>query len=190
MFRMIATTPANLTAAPIGSGLTAGTRVETSTGWRAVETLRMGDLVHTWDGGLRPIMAIDRAQVGPRDQMPCICIPGGVLDTCSDLILPARQPVLLETHGDDRLPDAACVLVPALALVGWQGITRLTPAAVELITPVFEAEEILWANSGALLRCPGMVEGAQGAVRSDFTSLDLNTAWAFLGRHDRLRQVA
>ncbi len=192
MFRMITTAaaPANLTAAPAGMGLIAGTLVETARGWQPVETLRPGDLVQTWDGGLRPVMAVDRSQIGPRDEVPLIRVPGGCLDACSDLVLPARQLVLLDTASDPALPDAAVVLVPALALAGWRGVTRLSPQAADVITPVFETEEIVWANSGVLVRCPGMTEGADGAVRSDFTRLDLNAAWAFLGRTGDLRRAA
>ncbi len=184
MFRMIssAAIPANLAAAPLGTGLIAGTMVETARGWRDVAALRIGDAVQTFDGGLRPVLAVDRAVVDPQPDLHLVRVPGGVLGTCGDLTLLSRQMVMLEAD-DPALPDAGVVLLPALALVGWQGVTKAPMTArLDVVTPVFAAEEILWANSGALLRCPGVAEGPRGAVVSDFTRLDLPQAWAFLRR--------
>jgi hypothetical protein len=191
MLRIIATTaPANLTAAPLGTGLAAGTMVETAAGWRDVARLRIGDRVQTFDGGLRPVLAVDRATLVPQPDLHLVHVPGGVLGTCGDLAVPSRQLVMLEAD-DPALPDAALVLLPALALVGWQGVTKAPlKAPVEVITPVFAAEEIVWANTGALLRCPGIAEGANGAVQSDFTRLDLQAAWAFLRRADAAARAA
>lgn len=191
MLRMIATkTPANLTAAPAGTGLVAGTMVETAQGWRDVAALRIGDRVQTFDGGLRPVLAVDRATVAPQPDLHLVRVPGGLLGTCGELVLLSRQLVMFEAD-DPALPDAALVLLPALALVGWQGVTKAPMTGpVEVITPVFAAEEIVWANTGALLRCPGIAEGAQGAMQSDFTRLDLQRAWAFLRRADAAMRAA
>jgi hypothetical protein len=188
---MIATqTPANLTAAPAGTGLVAGTMVETAQGWRDVAALRIGDRVQTFDGGLRPVLAVDRTIVDPQPDLHLVRVPGGVLGTCGDLVLLSRQLVMLPAD-DPAMPDAALVLLPALALVGWQGVTKAPMTGrVEVVTPVFAAEEILWANTGALLRCPGITEGAQGALQSDFARLDLQAAWAFLRRVDAAARAA
>jgi hypothetical protein len=191
MLRLIAPkAPANLTAAPLGTGLVAGTMVETAQGWRDVASLRIGDRVQTFDGGLRPVRALDRSVVDPQPDLALVRIPGGVLGTCSDLVLLSRQLVMLEAC-DPALPDAALVLLPALALAGWHGVTKAPMTGrVDVVTPVFAAEEILWANTGALLRCPGIAEGAQGAVQSDFARLDLHAAWAFLRRADAAARAA
>jgi hypothetical protein len=55
---------------------------------------------------------------------------------------------------------------------------------VEIITPLFASEEIIYANAGAMMRCPGIMEGAHAAMATDFTRLDLRSAWALLARLD------
>ena len=175
---------AELLTRPVTSGVVAGTLVETATGWRSIETLRMGDLVQSLDGGLVKVLGLDRRSLRPEMGQAIVTIPGGTLDACSDLQVLPGQHLLLDTLQDANLPDDAFALIPALALDGWQGCTRrYAMREIEVITPMFETEEILWANSGVLLHCPGIAEGAgQRPASGFFPRLDIPAARALLTR--------
>ncbi len=147
------------------SGLAAGTLVETADGWRRVETLRMGDKLQTLDGGLARVVGLARQVVADGRLMH---VPGGHLGTCEDLWLAPFQHVLIDTLGDARLPDAAAVLVPATAFEGTLGRLRPRPGKAEVFTPVFAEEEVVWANSGALVWCPGIGQDPGDLPHSGF----------------------
>ncbi|EEW24114.1 Hint domain-containing protein [Rhodobacter ferrooxidans] len=167
------------------SGLTAGTLVETATGWRGVETLRSGDRVQSFDGGLRQVVGLDRGWLLP-GEAALLLVPGGAFDNCTDLTLAPDQHLLIDTEGDAELPDDAMALIPAAALVGFRGTSRLTKhQPVELITPLFADVEAIWTNSGTLLHCPAIKHGAGRLPQGDdFTRLDLTAARALLRRLD------
>jgi len=93
------------------------------------------------------------------------------------------QHVLIDTVQDSD-QHAPYVLVPAIALTCDPVIRHSFPAAsVEVITPLFADEEIIFANSGVLLHCPSVVDGA-GRYPDDsfFPRLDAATARGFLQR--------
>lgn len=176
---------ANRPAVPLGTGLLASTLVESAKGWQRAGTLRLGDRLYTVDGGLAPVLGLDRQWITPQPDLHTVQVPGGTLDNDDDLLLLSGQMVLLDTMGDRMLPDAALVLIPATALIGWRGCTRAAlPHKTEVITPLFAMEEIVYANAGTMLRCPGVTEGAHSAICTDFTRLDLRQAWALLARLD------
>jgi hypothetical protein len=176
---------ANRPSLPVGTGILASTMVETAKGWQRAESLRLGDCLHTVDGGLAPVLGLDRQWLAPQPDLHTVLVPGGTLDNDDDLLLLSGQMVLLDTLGDRMLPDAALVLIPATALIGWRGCTRQQLAhRTEVITPLFAAEEIVYANAGSMLRCPSIGEGAHSAISTDFTRLDLRQAWALLARLD------
>jgi hypothetical protein len=179
---------AELLARPVSGGILAGTLLETATGWRGVETLRMGDLVQSFDGGLAKVLAVQRRTLRPEMGQAVIAVPGGVLDTCADLQLLPGQHLLVDTCGDEFLPDDAFALIPALALEGRQGCTRRYALRdIEVITPMFASEEILWANSGLLIHSPGIADGADARPASDFfPRLDVAAARALLARRAAL----
>lgn len=177
---------ADLLTRPVSSGMLAGTLVETATGWRGVETLRMGDLVQSLDGGLARVLAVDRSTLRAHMGQAVIALPGGAFDACSDLHLLPAQHLLIDTLGDAALPDDAFALIPALALQGHAGCSRrYLMREIEVITPMFAEEEILWANSGLLIHCPGIADGAQRRPDSPFfPCLDLPAARALLQRRE------
>lgn len=170
--------------APVIGGIVAGTLVEGARGWVAVETLRIGDKVQTLDGGLARVHALDRRNLTQAAESALIHVPGGSYDACSDLMLVPGQHVLMDTLGDPALGAAPYALVPAIALTCDPMIRRRFPVlTVEVITPLFADEEIIFANSGVLLHCPGVMDGA-GRYPDDsfFPRLDAATARAFLAR--------
>ncbi len=141
-------------------GLLAGSQVASSMGWRAVEALAPGDLVLTFDNGLQPLIEVRRDTFWVADMMApaayaSVMVPAGALGNSKDLELLPDQGVLIES-------DAACdaygdpfAVVAAKALVGYRGITRTIPRTqVEVITLVFEDEQVVYADGGALVHCP------------------------------------
>ena len=170
--------------APVVGGIVAGTLLETETGWRSVDSLRIGDRVHTLDGGLSRILALDHRSLAQQAESALIRVPGGLYDACSDLMLVPGQHVLIDTLGDANLGPAPFVLVPAMALTSDPLIRRDFPdGKVDIITPLFAEEEVVFANSGVLLHCPSVIDGA-GRYPDDsfFTRLDAASARAFLSR--------
>ena len=175
--------PHNRAPSPVRTGLVAGTLVETKTGWQTVETLRPGDFVQTLDGGLARVLGLDRRSFRPEMETAPLLIPGGSFDACSDLLILPGQHLLLDTLAD-AASDAAFMLIPGLALQGRAGVCRQpSDETLHIITPLFADEEVIYANSGVLLHCPGIVDGAQGVPETSFfTRLDAASARVFLNR--------
>jgi hypothetical protein len=178
-----AAAPALALATPLRAGLLAGTRVETATGWRAAETLRRGDLVHSFDGGLRPVVAVDRDWLVPGADSVLV-LPGGALNTSGDLHLLPGQMILLEGWADDLPGGAPVALGPAEALEGLFGTRRMTVARpAEVLIPVFAEEEGIYTDGGLLMHCPGVAAGPNGRSEDEFFArLDLATTRALLAR--------
>lgn len=167
-------------AAP--SGITADALIETARGWLRADRLRVGDKVHTRDGGLRPVLGLTRDWLMP-GQAEMVHIPGGSFDNCSALTLPEGQLVLVDTLHDVCLPDAMAALVPAAALAGGRGVTRQTIAEpVELITPFFADEEVIFGNSGVQLYCPSIGRPNSRCRSADFPQLSVTEGSALLAR--------
>ncbi len=171
------------TGTPIRSGLLDTLQVETARGWCPAGSLQRGDRLHSFDGGLRTIVAVDRAWILPGDGA-LLSVPRPLFNGSCDMTLLPGQHILIDTWDDPDLADAVVALIPAAAMRGlggavWQAIDR----PVEVITPVFEDEEVIYANGGMLLHCPGVATGP-GAAPDDsfFTCLDLAAARALLAR--------
>jgi len=141
-------------------GLMAGTRVASNLGWRAIEALAVGDQVLTFDNGMQEIVEIRRkvffldAPETDRAIWP-VTVPAGAMGNREELTLLADQGVLIESDAAaDRHGDPFAV-VPARSLAGVRGITRTAPAQqIELIAVYFAAEEVIYAEGGALIHCP------------------------------------
>ncbi len=163
------------------SGFIQGTRVEAADGWRPVESLMRGDAVYTFDGGLREIRAIHREEVRP---VRVLNVPGGALDNCAELALLPGQHMLLEAPEAEAAHGSPLALLPAAALAGWRGVEWVNWKArkVEVVTLVFDEEELVWGNSGALFHCPDTRQhGAPRLVSRFFKVLGLEEGRALLG---------
>lgn len=183
-FDAAATIDSDLISPMCVGGLLAGTMVDTEFGWRRVESLVPGDRVQTFDGGLRPLTAVQHSEIDQPLGMGVnlVNVPAGVLDNCSDINLLAEQRVLLDlAEAEDRF-GTPLVLVPAAALEGWNGVTcRESMAFTTAVSLVFADEEVLFANTGVLLHCPtpDIAEGPE--VSGFFTALNFNQSRFLLG---------
>ena len=184
-FSLMTSQVAPVAPAPVLGGIVAGTLIEGEYGWVCTETLRVGDRLQTLDGGLARIHGLDRRVLTRQAATSLIHVPGGTHDACSDLWLVPGQHVLIDTVQD---PDqgAPYLLVPAIALNCTPGVRQGFPdTAVEIITPLFADEEIIYANSGVLLHCPSVIDGAGRYLdNSFFPRLDATMARAFLRRRE------
>lgn len=171
---------------PDGSapGIVADSLVETDTGWRAAGALLPGTRVATWDGGFRPLVAVERRTLWPAAGIELIEVPGGALDTCAGFALLPGQHVFLASAIAETVLGAPGVLLPAAALAGHAGITRrLLLRPVEAVTLRFAGEEIVYVNSGALVHCPagpGRARPASARPSGFFEVLDGDRARAML----------
>jgi hypothetical protein len=150
------------TALPLPSvrtGLIAATLVESDSGWRPAGTLRVGDRVHSFDGGLRDIVAVHRDWLMP-GTVRLVHVDGGRLGCASDTILLPDQLILIDTW--DALPDAVVALAPAASAVGAGATFRSMLSPLEVVTLVFDDEEVIYVNSGMLLHCPANETGQAG----------------------------
>jgi hypothetical protein len=168
----------------LAAGLVAGTRVETEAGWTNVAAIRAGTRLYTHDGGLQAVAAVERRRLSPGIDGVLVRVPGGSFGACADLLLMPGQQVMVETPRRAPRPEHAWALVPALALDGVAGARAEALAGpVEVITPVFACEEVIWANSGVRLYCPGAGAAAGVPPRdSYFTVIGGDTAAALLRR--------
>lgn len=168
-------------------GLAAGMRVETPQGWRGVETLVAGDRVQTLDGGMREVIGATHTILSAHDLARAAAagerlsyVPGGTLDTCAGFHLLPGQPVLIDTHHAEAVFGSPLVLVPGAALEGWQGILPDSPQApLTVVRLMFDEEEVIYANTGALLHCPtdaGIWQTEDSRAGGFFTRLDLDAA--------------
>ncbi|MEZ5798247.1 MAG: Hint domain-containing protein [Paracoccaceae bacterium] len=147
-----ASAPVTPASAATSQGIFGATLVETASGWRTADSLRIGDHLYTLDGGLQRIAAISRRIVSPGEAM--VLVPGGYFDACSEVMLLPAQGLLLDTIG---LMGAPYARVPASALATCLGVRhRNAPTRAEIVTPIFAEEEAIWAQSGMLLVCPGI----------------------------------
>ena len=180
-FSLVAPRRATVVPAPVLRGIVAGTLVEGEAGWIAAEDLRIGDRLQTLDGGLARIQGLGCRLLGVEAETSLIHVPGGCFDACSDLWLVPGQHVLMDTVQDINL-TAPYVLVPATALTVDASVRHSFPQkAVQIIMPLFADEEIIFANSGVMLHCPSVIDGAgRYPDASFFPRLDAACARSFL----------
>jgi hypothetical protein len=142
-----------------GCGLVEGTTVATQDGWRAVESLRKGESVLTFDGGAQRVIAVLRDQIWgglgscPEHLWP-LHVPQGVIGNGREMLVMPHQGVLIESDEiTDQWGDPYAV-VPAAALAVLDGVEREEPyGTVEVVLPIFEEDQMVFADQGALCFC-------------------------------------
>lgn len=146
--------------AALTHGLMAGTRVASNLGWRATESLAVGDMVLTFDNGMQEITEIRRSSVwmDAPDTAPAmwpVIVPAGALDNRQELTLLPDQGVLVECDAAADMYGDPFAVIPAQSLDGVRGIYRAAPAQqIELIAIYFADEQVIYAEGGALIHCP------------------------------------
>lgn len=154
------------------AGLVSGTMVETGDGWRPVESLVPGDRVHTMDGSKRTLRGLRRRRIEGdiRRTFPggLVLVPGGALGNCEAFYLLPETLVLLSGPVVEGLSGESAAFVGAGDMVGHGGIARTLPVdEIEIVAPVFADAEIVYVNTGVLVRCapPGQGDPESRAAR-------------------------
>lgn len=138
-------------------GLLLGTLVETTQGWRRVEDLMVGTRVYTYDGGLRPVVRLRRMTVRSQGNV-VVRIPGGVANVCQDLFVQAQQYLMVGPDGGFDFSHGQGRLCQAKHLCGLReiGLARYSRGKA-LVSLTFAEEELIYANTGALVHCSGLL---------------------------------
>ena len=110
----------NVSGGEISYCFMAGTLIATPDGLRAVETLAIGDMVLTAEGGTRPVLWIGRQTIAPRFADPMEALPVRISAGALGENLPERD--LLVSPGHAVLVEG--VLIAASALVNGTTVRR------------------------------------------------------------------
>lgn len=145
-------------AAVVAEGLYALTPVATPDGWVRAGSLVPGALVMTFDGGPAHIASISEHRLdsgAPRAAWP-LQVPMGVLGNAEPAILLPEQGVMIDSDLADDLFGEPFVTVPASALEGWRGVTRIPPVAQMVVKIAFDTPELIYAGGDMIVVCPGL----------------------------------
>ena len=141
----------------VAEGILAVTQIATPQGWRPAGSLLPGMLVLTFDNGPQPVSSVALVPLGagPSSLWPLL-VPAWSLDNREDVILLPEQKILIEADIAEDLYGDPFALIPAQALEGWRGITRLRPPEQAGVVQFgFDVPQIVYASRGLLLSCPG-----------------------------------
>lgn len=150
-------------------GLPASQLLATPDGWVEAGDLEVGDPVLTFEKGELPVAAVFRsAQAAwvPAAFWP-VWLPKGVMDNDHPVELLPAQMVMLEAELAEEMYGEPFVMVPALALLGWNGITRRAPREVEFVHLQFDTPQVVFAGPCLLLGCGGHGHRAANLFRAD-----------------------
>jgi len=170
------------------TGFAVGTRLATMNGWRAVETIAVGDTVLTFDHGPQIVRAVTHGSshegqtVRPELRQP-VMVPAGALGNAAPMLLLPEQSVMIESDVAEEMTGDPFVLLAAKSLIGLRGITRLDQAPeLETVTLHFKADELIYADGGALVLAPAAVAGT---ATVDFMAEDwLPAPYTVVSGHD------
>ncbi len=176
---------ADATLAELAAGLVAGTQVATQMGWRDVAAVAVGDQILTFDGGMQTVASVNRqilmtgGELAPGEAWP-LFVPAHALGNRDDMVLLPQQSVMIEADAAEEVFGDPFAMIPALVLEGFRGIVRVPPAEqIELITLGFSQDEVIFANTGALIYCPKSTDILDAGL-SDYTTLPLEAARALI----------
>ena len=160
-------------------GLPASQLLATPDGWVEAGDLEPGDPVLTFEQGEMPVAEVFRsAQAAwvPPAFWPLLLPVGAMANDHPVELLPAQM-VMLEAELAEEMYGEPFVMVPALALLGWNGITRRAPREVEMVHLQFDTPQVVFAGPCLLLGCGGTGDAAANMFRGDaMTSLGLKEA--------------
>ncbi|MEN8918814.1 MAG: Hint domain-containing protein [Octadecabacter sp.] len=162
------------------TGLVSGTKVVTNAGWVQVETIREGQQVLTFDGGLQTVIAVTRHVLMADNRNIAswpLFVPPGALGNREDMMVLPHQSVMIESDAAEDMTGDPFALIPGAALVGFRGITQERPAEwVEVIQLHFAQDEIVFANIGALFLCRAKADLMSDMGASSYDVLNMGVA--------------
>lgn len=160
-------------------GLMAGTRVATMMGWRGVESLAKGDMVLTFDNGMKEITDIRRVTIclDAEQTEPAlwpVIVPADALGNKEQLTLLPDQGVMLECEAASDLYGDPFAVVVVRALENVNGIHRAPPKTrIELISISFKDDQVIYAEGGALILCPSTTTTLDRLIDGTFSEYEV-----------------
>lgn len=162
------------------TGMIAGTKVATRAGWACVETIREGQQILTFDGGLQTVIAVTRHVLMTDTQDVAswpLFVPVGALGNLEAMTLLAHQSVMIESDLAEQMTGDPFALIGATVLDGFRGITKSRPTGwIEIIQLHFAQDEIVFANIGALFLCRAQADLMSDAAPSSYDVLPMEQA--------------
>jgi hypothetical protein len=156
----------------------AGTRLATPEGWRAIETLAVGDPVMTQDHGFQAIRWIGCTTRRAAGALVPVRIRKGALGhglPDRDLLVSPQHRMLLRSRIAERMIGTREVLVPAKKLLGLPGIALATDLPeVTYLHLLFDQHEIVFAEGApteSLLPGPQAIGALGPAAEAELRSL-------------------
>lgn len=149
-------------------GLSATQLLATPDGWVEAGDLQAGDPVLTFEGGEVEVAQVFRSRQAVRVPQPFwpIFMPVGAMDNDEPCELLPAQMVMLESDLAEELHGEPFVMLPASALVGWNGIERRAPEVEEIVHLQFDTPQVLFAGRSLLLGCGGFGSNAANLFRA------------------------
>lgn len=144
-------------------GSIAGTMVATPTGERQLAELAPGDRVFTRDNGAQRLRRTELLALDAGSGLRAIHLRAGALGRNvpdREVVLAPGQRVLVHHPRLTGPFDEPEALLPAQALLGLAGVSRMPASAICFYRPVFERDEVILVN-GAWVETP---RGAQPAA--------------------------
>ncbi|HAR50424.1 Hint domain-containing protein [Roseovarius nubinhibens] len=141
----------------------AGTLIATDRGPRRIETLQPGDRLRTLDHGWQPLRWLGQMEVLGVGRLAPVRIARGALGNDRTLWVSPQHRMLVSDWRAELLFGASEVLVPAIALVDGQQITRVARRRVSYCHLLFDRHQIIHAE-GCLSESLYPGEIARGAL--------------------------
>ena len=124
----------------------AGTRIATTTGLRAIETLQPRDQVITRDNGLQPVRWVSQSTVPATGNLAPVRIPAGWFGAERDLLVSPQHRMLFCGAAATLLFDENEILIPAVHLVNGSTVRQETGGTVTYVHLLFDQHEIIYAE--------------------------------------------
>ena len=136
----------------VSTGLMGGTRVALSVGWRAVEKVRIGDEILTFDSGLKPIRAIHEGHARGGDII--LHFPKGLIGNRESFSCFSSELILVESNVAESELGDPFQLVEAMNFSKFAGV-RVEEVQRDVDIPFFYIEldepQVIFSSSGALV---------------------------------------
>lgn len=144
-----------------------GTSISTPRGVVPIERLAIGDMVHTVDHGVQPILwKTDRRAPGIGISAP-VRVDAEALGSTADVMLSPDHRLLVSGYEVESLFGADCVYVSAKSLIGFPGVSQIDWPMVRYIHLLLPVHAAVLTNG---LHCESLLAGdvAIGNLGSNF----------------------
>ncbi len=126
---------------------TPGVMIDTESGPRPVEDIRLGDLVWTLDNGLQPVRWIGNTTVRGHGAFAPVLVRAGALGNSADMLVSQQHRFMLSDWRAELLIGEPEVLVAAKHLVNGRDVTLSPQPHVTYIHLMFDRHEIVFAEN-------------------------------------------